>query len=62
VLFINLVYELSRLSLRSVELLNDLFNKSLFSVLLSNKSLFISLFEELSNLMVKLIIELFITV
>ena len=61
-LFINLVYELSRLSLRSVELLNDLFNKSLFSVLLSNKSLFISLFEELSNLMVKLIIELFITV
>ena len=61
-LFINLVYEYSRLSLRSVELLNDLFNKSLFSVLLSNKSLFISLFEELSNLMVKLIVESFITV
>ena len=61
-LFINLIYELSRLSLRSVELLNDLFNKSLFSVLLSNKSLFVSLFEEMLNLMVKLMLELFITV
>ena len=61
-LFINLIYELSRLSLRSVELLNDLFNKSLFSVLLSNKTLFVSWFEEMLNLMVKLMLELFITV